>query len=81
MNRMLKPALVIMASLAVLAPSYGTETAGAKGIGGEPDIAGVAKKVYPSVVRVEALNGTRRVATGVVVEKGGYIVTTALMSP
>jgi S1-C subfamily serine protease len=70
-----------MASLAVLAPSYGTEAAGAKGIGGEPDIAGVAKKVYPSVVRVEALNGTRRVATGVVVEKGGYIVTTALMSP
>ena len=81
MNRMLKPALVIMASLAVLAPSFGAEAAGAKGIGGEPDIAGVAKKVYPSVVRVEGLNGTRRVATGVVVEKGGYIVTTALDVP
>ncbi|MCK7476607.1 MAG: trypsin-like peptidase domain-containing protein [Candidatus Moduliflexus flocculans] len=78
---MLKPALVVMATLAVLAPSFGTETPGTKGIGGEPDIAGVAKKVYPSVVRVEARNGTRRVATGVVVEKGGYIVTTALMSP
>jgi serine protease Do len=81
MNRMLKPALVVMASLAVLAPSFGTETAGAKGIGGEPDIAAVAKKVYPSVVRVEVQNRTRRVATGVVVEKGGIIVTTALMSP
>ncbi len=81
MNRMLKPALVVMATLAVLAPSFGTEAPGTNGIGGEPDIAGVAKKVFPSVVRVEARNGTRRVATGIVVDKGGYIVTTALMSP
>ena len=79
MNRMIKPALVIMASLAVLAPSFGAETTGAKGI--EPDITDVAKKVFPSVVRVEVQNHTRRVATGVVVEKGGYIVTTALISP
>ena len=81
MNRMIKPALVIMASLAVLAPSFGAETSGSKGIGGEPDIADIAKRVYPSVVRVEVVNGTRRVATGVVVEKGGYVVTTALVSP
>jgi S1-C subfamily serine protease len=79
MNRMIKPALVIMASLAVLAPSFGVETAGAKGI--EPDITDVAKRVFPSVVRVEVQNHMRRVATGVVVEKGGYIVTTALISP
>ena len=79
MNRMIKPALVIMASLAVLAPSFGAETAGAKGV--EPDITTVAKKVFPSVVRVEVQNHTRRVATGVVIEKGGYIVTTALISP
>ncbi|HMA53685.1 MAG TPA: PDZ domain-containing protein, partial [Acidobacteriota bacterium] len=31
--------------------------------------------------RVEVQNGTRRVATGVIVEKGGYVVTTALISP
>jgi len=79
MNRMIKPALVIMASLAVLAPSFGAEAAGAKGIA--PDITDVAKKVFPSVVRVEVQNHTRRVATGVVIEKGGYIVTTALISP
>ncbi|MCX6571454.1 MAG: PDZ domain-containing protein [Candidatus Aminicenantes bacterium] len=79
MNRMIKPALVIMASIAVLAPSFGAKTAGAKGL--EPDITGVAKKVFPSVVRVEVQNHTRRVATGVVIEKGGYIVTTALISP
>ena len=81
MNRMIKPALVIMASLAVLAPSFGAETSGSKGVGIEPDITDVAKKVYPSVVRVEVQNHTRRVATGVVVEKGGYVVTTALISP
>jgi serine protease Do len=79
MNKMIKPALVIMASLAVLAPSFGAETTGAKGI--EPDITAFAKKVFPSVVRVEVQNHMRRVATGVVVEKGGYIVTTALISP
>jgi len=79
MNRMIKPALVIMAFLAVLAPSFGAETAGAKGI--EPDITDVAKKVFPSVVRVEVQNHKPRVATGVVIEKGGYIVTTALISP
>ena len=79
MNRIIKPALVIMASLAVLAPSFGAETTGAKGI--EPNITDVAKKVFPSVVRVEVQNHMRRVATGVVVEKGGYIVTTALISP
>lgn len=81
MNKMHKPALVIMACLAVLAPTFGAEAGGAKGGGGDPDIAAVAKRVYPSVVRVEVRNHTRRVATGVVVEKGGYIVTTALVSP
>ncbi len=76
MNKMIKPALVIAACFALLASSYGSETAA-----NDPDIATVAKKVYPSVVRVEVRNGTRRVATGVVVEKGGYVVTTALISP
>jgi serine protease Do len=82
MNRMIKPALMVMASLAVLAPSFGAETPGGKGIGAEPDIAGVAKRVYPSVVRVEVNSRNLRVvATGVVVEKGGYVVTSALVLP
>jgi serine protease Do len=82
MNRMIKPALVVMASLAVLAPSLGAETAGSKGIAAEPDIAAIAKRVYPSVVRVEVNSRNLRVvATGVVVEKGGYVVTSALVLP
>jgi serine protease Do len=81
MNRMIKPALAVMASLAVLAPAFGAETSGSKGSGGEPDIADIAKRVFPSVVRVEVVDGTRRVATGVVIDKGGYVVTTALVSP
>jgi serine protease Do len=48
---------------------------------GEKDIAGLAKKVYPSVVRVEVQNHMRRVATGVVMDREGHIVTTALISP
>ena len=82
MNRMIKPALVLIASLAVLAPSFGAETSGAKSVGGEPDIADIAKRVYPSVVRVEVNSRNLQVvATGVVVEKGGYVVTTALVLP
>ncbi len=76
MNKMIKAALVVAAGFVLLSSAYGSEVAG-----NDPDIAAVAKKVYPSVVRVEVQNGTRRVATGVVVEKGGYIVTTALISP
>jgi S1-C subfamily serine protease len=41
----------------------------------------ITEKVYPSVVRVEARNGMRKVATGVVIDKDGHIVTTALISP
>jgi serine protease Do len=45
------------------------------------DAAKITKKVFPSVVRVEAVNGMRKVATGVVIDKQGHIVTTALISP
>jgi serine protease Do len=79
MNRILKPALVIMAVLLV---STLTLRAAPAGTGAsEKDIAEIAKKIYPSVVRVEVHNHLRRVATGVVVDRDGYVVTTALMSP
>jgi serine protease Do len=77
MNKMIKAGLVAAAGLVLAAASFGAEAAA----GNDADIAAVAKKVYPSVVRVEVRDGMRRVATGVVVEKGGYIVTTALVSP
>lgn len=41
----------------------------------------ITKKVVPSVVKVESINGMRKVATGVVIGKDGFIVTTALVSP
>ena len=47
----------------------------------DKSIEAVAKLVYPAVVRVEARNGMRKIATGVVMDKDGYIVTTALISP
>lgn len=79
MNRIFKPALVIMAVLLVSTLSLRAAPAGTNAV--ERDIAEIAKRIYPSVVRVEAQNHTRRVATGVVIDKDGYIVTTALMSP
>lgn len=51
------------------------------GSGQEGKIEDVTKKVYPSVVKVEVRNMIKKVATGVVIEKNGYIVTTALISP
>ncbi|MFB0564100.1 MAG: PDZ domain-containing protein [Candidatus Aminicenantaceae bacterium] len=47
----------------------------------EPETKNVAKKVFPSVVKVEAKNRVKKVATGVVVDKKGHVVTTALISP
>lgn len=41
----------------------------------------VLKKVSASVVKVEVANGLKRVATGVVIDRDGYIMTTALISP
>ncbi len=47
----------------------------------EKKIEEITKTVAPSVVKVEARNGIRKVATGVVIDKNGFIVTTALISP
>ncbi len=48
---------------------------------GNNDLSEITKVVFPSVVRVEARNHVRKVATGVVIDKDGHIVTTALISP
>jgi serine protease Do len=47
----------------------------------DKSIEAVTKLVAPAVVRVEARDGMRKVATGVVMDRDGYIVTTALISP
>ncbi|HNT00554.1 MAG TPA: PDZ domain-containing protein [Candidatus Saccharicenans sp.] len=52
--------------------------------GGDPaasNVREIVRKASPSVVRVEVRDGLRRVATGVVIDKDGYIATTALISP
>ncbi len=46
-----------------------------------PQIEDVTQKVYPCVVKVEARNLTRKIATGVVIDRDGHIVTTALITP
>ncbi len=47
----------------------------------EPQIEDVTQKVFPCVVKVEARNMMRKVATGVVIDTDGHIVTTALITP
>ncbi len=79
MNRIFKPALMIMAALLVSTLTLRAAPAGTGA--GDKDIADIAKKTYPSVVRVEVRNRMRRVATGVIIDKDGDVVTTALMSP
>jgi len=41
----------------------------------------IIRTVAPSVVKVEVRDGVFKVATGVVIDKDGHIVTTALISP
>ncbi len=47
----------------------------------DENIEKIIQKVYPSVVKVEARNDFRKVATGVVIDNDGHIVTTALVTP
>ncbi len=47
----------------------------------EVQVKEIVKKASSSVVRVEVRDGLIRVATGVVIDKDGYIATTALISP
>ncbi|MGB9907246.1 MAG: PDZ domain-containing protein [Candidatus Saccharicenans sp.] len=47
----------------------------------EPQASEIVKKASPAVVRVEVRDGLKRVATGVIIDKEGYIATTALISP
>ncbi len=79
MSFRMKPVGLVMAAAVSLVMNLGAEAAGSPAP--ERDIAALAKKVYPSVVRVEARNGTRRIATGVVIDRDGLILTTALISP
>jgi len=46
----------------------------------EKKIESLTKSVQPSVVKVESRDGRRKVATGVVMDGAGHIVTTALLS-
>jgi len=71
--------IAILLAAAVLSVKAAPETV-APGID-DKKIEDIAKIVAPSVVKVEARNGMRKIATGVVIDKDGYIVTTALISP
>ena len=79
MTNKLKVIIVLSAFLVALFPTLNAESNA--GLRGETEIEDVTKKVYPSVVKVEVRNRIRKVATGVVIDKIGHIVTTALIYP
>ncbi len=79
MTNKLKVIIVLSVFLVALFPTLNAESNA--GLRGEAEIEDVTKKVYPSVVKVEVRNGIRKVATGVVIDKIGHIVTTALIYP
>jgi S1-C subfamily serine protease len=70
----------IAASLALALASASFAASAAPGIE-DKKLEEITRLVSPSVVKVEARNGVFKVATGVVIDKDGTIVTTALVSP
>jgi serine protease Do len=79
MTKKINAILSLLVFLLILSLSLGAVPS--RALAEDVEIDKITKKVYPSVVRVEARNGMRKVATGVVIDKEGYIVTTALISP
>jgi len=66
----------------LLMSAWSLQAAEPRGLGLQDNtMEGISKKVFDSVVKVEARNGFKKVATGVVIDKDGYIVTTGLIWP
>jgi len=78
MNSKIKIILVLTIFLTTLFLSLKAEPLRS---GDDGEIEDVTKKVFPSVVKVEVKNWTTKVATGVVFDKKGHILTTALIYP
>jgi serine protease Do len=79
MTNKLKVIIVLAAFLFALFPTLEAESS--SGLSSEAELEDITKKVSPSVVKVEVKNRIRKVATGVVIDKIGHIVTTALIYP
>lgn len=79
MTNKLKVIIVLSAFSFALFPTLNAESSA--GLRSETEIEDITKKVYPSVVKVEVRNRIRKIATGVVIDKIGHIVTTALIYP
>jgi serine protease Do len=75
----LKSLILLAAALALAGPALAGP--GKAAMVDDKKIEDITRLTAPSVVRVEARAGIRKVATGVVLDKEGFIVTTALISP
>jgi serine protease Do len=75
----LKSLILLAAALALAGPALAGP--GKAAMVDDKKIEDITRLTAPSVVRVETRDGIRKVATGVVLDKEGFIVTTALISP
>jgi len=80
MNHKVKIILISTLFLMTLFVCAKADSISANG-GEEKKIEDITSKIFPSVVKVVVRNRTKRVATGVIINKKGHIVTTALVSP
>lgn len=77
-----KGRLIVGLTALLLMSAWSLQAAEPRGLGLQDNtMEGISKKVFDSVVKVEARNGFKKVATGVVIDKDGYIVTTGLIWP
>jgi serine protease Do len=79
MKRILSGAAALIFGLIPIASVRGLEPPAAGP--NDKGIVEITRRAFPSVVQVEAQNHMRKVATGVVIDRDGHIVTTALISP
>lgn len=77
-TEMKKAVLILIAFFVWTLPAFSLPVVSS---GPDSKVSEIVKKASPSVVRVETFDGLHRVATGVVIDKNGYIATTALISP
>ncbi|MBN2199511.1 MAG: PDZ domain-containing protein [Candidatus Aminicenantes bacterium] len=77
---MFQKAIIAAAAAAVLAAGQPLPAAVDSAAQEQTRIEALIRSVHPSVVKVESRDGRRKIATGVVMDDAGHIVTTALIS-
>jgi len=77
----IKIEVILVAALLVMVCLVNSNAEPMKTDSSKEEVKNIVKHVYSSVVKVETRNHLRKVATGVVIDKEGHVLTTALVTP